>query len=117
MESPIRSGPNSSKDDQTVASVGPYALKKRRPLPHRSARSSGHSSPATIIRDSAGKGSSDMALNAEGGRVAIVIPPLRKEAASETPGSIASLGASQMLAPDASDITISKTNASKLGDE
>src|SRR5437016_14632120 len=57
----------------TVASVGPYALKNRRPPAHAVTSAAGHASPATMIVSSAGTSPPRSVASTDGGSVPCVM--------------------------------------------
>jgi len=100
---PIGGGPNPSLHRvpvaQIVASVGPYALKKERPMAQRLTTSAVQASPATTIVDRSGSGSMGNAASTGGGSVTIVIASSRN---SESRGGPGRMGDGAEDGPDSS---------------
>jgi hypothetical protein len=109
-------GTHAAVADQMVASVGPYRLKKRRSGAQRSTSSAGHASPAVISVRNAGSSAGGSTASAEGGRVATVTSSSWRRRRRSGPGARVSRVPSTSVAPAASAITISNTEASKLGE-
>ncbi len=101
---------------QTVVSVGPYALIRRRPEPHRRTASAGIASPATARVRTVASPSGGSTDSATGGRVTWVTRCRAISPASGRPGSSSSLVASTSSAPDSSAMHSSEKAASKLGE-
>src|SRR5215510_11544745 len=102
--------------DQIVVSVGPYALKNSRPSLQRSTNSAEQASPATITVRNSGKPSFGIKANADGGIVRLLIDCSRNNFCNGAPGKSSSGVAITSVAPVASAIVISKTEASKLNE-
>src|SRR5205085_11804847 len=100
----------------TVISVGPYALKKRRPLPHFAANSTRHASPATIKDSRDGRSVIANVPKIEGGTVSTLIRQSRSVRVKSAPVRTARRGGSTRVAPVKSVLKISETDASKESD-
>src|SRR5215510_7695319 len=103
---------------QTVVSVGPYALMKRRPLDQRCTISELQLSPAEMIVCRSGRSEASSTANSDGGSVTTVIARSRKAFVASLPShSDARLPAKQSVPPVSKAIMVSQTDASKLNDE
>src|SRR6185369_6454181 len=102
---------------QTVTSVGPYALTKRRPLRlHAAAICGEHASPALIAVFNDGKSSLGRSAQTDGGNVTVVILCVRSRLSNGSTGSSDSGFAIQSVAPVSNVLKISEMAASKLID-
>ncbi len=113
---PGTAGSGPAMVQETVVSVGPYALNMRRPVAHLATREACAASPAMTRFSTAGRLPSGSWARTAGGRVACVTPNSPIRDGSWSAWSSMSAGPSTRQAPALSGVQISETAASKLSE-
>src|SRR5215208_6655871 len=113
----ISPGKHSATDEANVTSLGPYALKYRRPTPHLFTISCGHASPPAVNVLKAGRSACGRCAWTEGTRVTSEICISRNRFSSGSPGIFLSRLASHKVATLSSVSNPSRADWSKLKEE